>query len=314
MKRAKIMLVADSALLRSPAVVRAAALAIKLDAVVLLCSFEYERALEHAANHSFDLPAYLHARRQRLEEFAETLRKDGATVETELVWGEPVTEQILREVLRQAPALVVKDAAAETTLTRTFFSALDWRLLAQCPVPLMLVRPGARGLPQKVLAAVDPLDEHGKPHELNGEILKTALSLSVQCGASLDVVNAYDLFPLAGAAEYAGWIPDLALYDELRKMHAEALYKLGRQYSIPHAHLHVLSGEASRAITDFASQRQVDLVVMGSIYRTGLKHFLIGSTAEGVFDRVSCDVLVLKPRGFAEELAVIVPPLRATGT
>jgi universal stress protein E len=37
---------------------------------------------------------------------------------------------------------------------------------------------------------------------------------------------------------------------------------------------------------------------MGAVSRRGLDRLLIGSTAERTLDRLNCDVLVVKPRGF----------------
>lgn len=288
---------------RSPALLRAITLARKSGAVLSLRSFEYARSLERAAKHGFDLDAYLKGRRQELEDRADGIRKEGLKVDCAVGWGHPVAEKIILEALALKPDLVVKDTTQESLLNRAFFSGQDWSLLARCPAPLMLVHPASPSLPRRILAAVDPLDEHGKPHALNNDILKTAIALSMQCDARLDVVNAYEFVPVASEYEYMGWMPDLTLYGELRKVHAEALYKLGRQYSIPPANMHVLDGDPARAIAGFAAEKHVDLVVMGSIYRSGLKHLLIGSTAEGVFDSLACDVLVLKPEGFAAELA-----------
>jgi universal stress protein E len=301
-KQPQIMVIMDGALQRSAAVLRALSLARKSGASLLLRCFEYDRGLERAAKQGFDLAAYLQGRRSRLEQFADRLRHEAVRVDCGVVWGHPLADQILFEVLALKPDMVIKGAPHESALSRAFFSGLDWRLLAQCPAPLMLVHSGSPSLPRKILAAVDPLDEHGKPHELNADILKKAISLSMQCGAELEVANAYEYIPMGGEAEYVGWVPDLTLYDELRKVHAEALYKLGRQYSIPPGNLHVLNGDAARAIAGFTAQKHVDLVVMGSVYRTGLKHLMIGSTAEAVFDRLTSDVLVLKPQGFAAEL------------
>lgn len=297
-KRKQILLITDGSLKRTAAMQRAISLAHKLNADVELRSFEYQRKLVRAAKHGFDLDAYLRTRRSSLEELAEQLRKEKVTVNCAVVWGPRIAEQIIFEVLAFEPDLVIKDAPAESLISRAFYSGLDWRLLAECPAPLMLVHPKAHGLPKHLLAAVDPLDEHGKPHTLNAEILRTATSLSAQCGAKLDVANAYEFIPNTMEIEYLGWLPDVALYDEMRKVHADALSALGKQHGIAPSHLHVLDGDPARAIIGFAAARKVDLVVMGSVYRPPLKHLFIGSTAEGVFDALGCDILVLKPKGF----------------
>jgi universal stress protein E len=299
----QIMVVMDGSLQRTSAVLRAQALARKTNAVLQLRCFEYVRKLARVAGHGFDLDAYLQGRRERLEEFAQHIREEGVRVECAVIWGRPMAEQILLQALALKPNLVIKDVSPESALNRAFMSRLDWQLLAECPAPLMLVHPGAPNLPKRIVAAVDPLDEHGKPHELNDDILTTAISLSMQCQASLDVANACEFVPLGVEAEAVGWVPDLTLYEELRKVHAEALYALARKYSLPPSSMHILSGDPALAIAGFAADKRADLVVMGSVYRTGLKRLVLGATAEGAFDRLVCDLLVLKPAGYAAELA-----------
>jgi nucleotide-binding universal stress UspA family protein len=51
---------------------------------------------------------------------------------------------------------------------------------------------------------------------------------------------------------------------------------------------------ASEAIVQYAEKERVDLVVMGTRGRTGLKMFLMGSTANGVVLYAHCPVLVVR--------------------
>lgn len=301
-KRPQILLVLDGSLERTAAVLRAISLARKMDAVLQIRSIEYLRGLEPALRRGFDLDAYLTGRRHRLEEFAGRIREERVMVECGVIWGSPLAEQVILQALALKPDLVIKSSPAESALSRAFLSGADWRLVSACPAPLMLVHPGSPNLPTHLLAAVDPLDEHGKPHSLNTDILGAARTLAAQCSATLEVAHAYEFIPASAAYAYMGGMPDLNAYDEIHKVHADALYELCRPHGIRPGDMHVLQGDPALAIVDFAASRGVDLVVMGSVYRTGLKHLVIGSTAEAVFDRLGCDVLVLKPEGFAAEL------------
>ena len=57
----------------------------------------------------------------------------------------------------------------------------------------------------------------------------------------------------------------------------------------------VRDGESAyNIINELAKQEQVGLIVVGSHGRTGLKRFLMGSTAERVIAQASCPVLVVK--------------------
>lgn len=56
----------------------------------------------------------------------------------------------------------------------------------------------------------------------------------------------------------------------------------------------VAFGDAGHGIAEFAEQHKVDLIVMPSHGRTGMRRLLIGSVAERVVRLAHCAVLVLK--------------------
>jgi len=51
-----------------------------------------------------------------------------------------------------------------------------------------------------------------------------------------------------------------------------------------------------------ADEIGASLVVMGAVSRSRLQEIFLGSTAERVLDRITCDVLVVKPGDFTEKL------------
>jgi universal stress protein E len=295
------MLIVDRTLTLTPGVVRAAALARKSGARLLLALFEFDRALAHAESRGLDLDAYLHGRYEKLESLANQLRRDGLTVDTRLFWEHPVTARMLLAVLGEQPQMVIKDVHREASLKRVLFTPEDLDLLRQCSAPLMLVRSGTHGLPRRIVAAVDPLDKQGRPHELTERVLHAATRLAMQCDAELDVVHAFEyLQPLSGTE--VGWLPDPDLIDEFRTLHRKALRELGRKFDIPPERLHMLDGVPGLAIAEFAAANQTDVVVIGTIQRNFLQRVAIGSVAEDLLQRLDCDVLAIKPEGFAERL------------
>jgi nucleotide-binding universal stress UspA family protein len=52
-------------------------------------------------------------------------------------------------------------------------------------------------------------------------------------------------------------------------------------------------------IVETAMEQQANLIVMGTHGRSGIKHTLIGSTAEEVVRTVHCDIVVVKPEKFS---------------
>lgn len=54
------------------------------------------------------------------------------------------------------------------------------------------------------------------------------------------------------------------------------------------------SDQPANAITTYAKQAEIDLIVMGTHGRNGISHLLVGSVAERVVRTASCPVLTVK--------------------
>jgi nucleotide-binding universal stress UspA family protein len=59
----------------------------------------------------------------------------------------------------------------------------------------------------------------------------------------------------------------------------------------------IASGNAAPEILRLAAEQKIDLIVMGTHGRTGLKHFLLGSVAERVVRESPVPVLTIHPKG-----------------
>ena len=79
----------------------------------------------------------------------------------------------------------------------------------------------------------------------------------------------------------------------------EIISKLGSdalEYLKPEAHLP--KGSPRNEVPALAERLEVDLVVMGTVARTGISGFFMGNTAETILNRLNCSVLAIKPAGF----------------
>jgi nucleotide-binding universal stress UspA family protein len=66
----------------------------------------------------------------------------------------------------------------------------------------------------------------------------------------------------------------------------------------------LIKGEAGRVIPELAAKKEADLIVMGTLSRSGVAGFLIGNTAEKILHKVDCSVLTIKPEGFVTPVKV----------
>jgi nucleotide-binding universal stress UspA family protein len=118
------------------------------------------------------------------------------------------------------------------------------------------------------------------------------LAKSYQAAAYVVFVVPTDEFLIAGPEAYVA-AKDAAARD-LRQLKAEVSRKYsyveGRDYR-----LCLLEGEVAQTILNFAHNKQIDLIVLGTHGRGGLGKALMGSVAERVFRQSPVPVLTLGP-------------------
>ncbi|GIW88360.1 MAG: universal stress protein [Isosphaeraceae bacterium] len=257
------------------------------------------------------LAAEMQSRGERLASLAASVRDSVAEITTEVLRGRADLETV-RQVLRGGHDLVIKRAdAADSGL----FVTADMRLLRNCPCPVWLLRPTPRSrLFTRILAAVDPTREDWDPpaaarrDALNRKILDLATALAAWEPAELHVIHAWEPFG-EGLCRRWGLGSDEVISEIIERMHAEAGRALEQTVApyldqIGPAQLHLVRGDPGQVIPRFAAEEHVDLIVMGTVARTGIAGLIIGNTAETILQRVTCSVLAVKPDGFVSPVTL----------
>lgn len=293
-----IMVVVDPRTVEpQPVIERAAWLAARVGAWIELFACDFDADVDRGLTGTL-LPSpgvkqtVLETHRQRLEALAEPLRRRGLAVTVDVRWDYPLGEAILRKAADAQPWLVAKDTFHNNLLQRTLLSNVDWELIRDCPVPLLLTKPRALGEPPKVMVAVDPLKEHDKPEQLDDKLFEFGKELASSLAGELHLVHAVttplglDLPPEA-----------MALID---KENAAAMSEFLAKHDVPPGNVHVLRGLAHDCLQRAAIDTNADFMVMGAVVRRGLRR-LIGSTAARALDRLPCDLIIIKPASPAPE-------------
>ena len=218
--------------------------------------------------------------------------------------------EVIRAVLRNAHDLVIKPAESPGFLKR-LFGTNDMHLLRKCPCPVWLLKAPERAAYDCIVAAVDfdPLKSSAAEQALNLEILELAGSLALSEAASLHVVHAWEAFAeKAMLSRGSSTAEDIAAYVENEHMlHQKGLHMLGETlrdrigtdaYNTLSPRFRLLKGPAQKLIPALTVELRADLVVMGTVARTGISGFFIGNTAEAILDQLACSVLAIKPPGF----------------
>lgn len=71
--------------------------------------------------------------------------------------------------------------------------------------------------------------------------------------------------------------------------------ELRQKFGIDEAHTHVKEGFPEDVIPEVAKEIEAEIVVLGTIGRTGLSAALLGNTAEQVINKLNCSLLAIKP-------------------
>ncbi|WP_445577971.1 Universal stress protein E [Pseudomonas sp. E141] len=235
---------------------------------------------------------YLQDHRHWLEEEADKMRRRGLRVTTQVDWVDGMDEQILQHVTQIQPDLLIKQVQHEPLLKRAFLTPLDWRLLRQCPVPTYLVGATGHALPRKVVAAVDPSSDFAQNSGLNDRIIREAIGLALQCDAELHLVHAYEVSSVYLGDVGGGGLTLKQLSNELRRSLEKTFLELANLFGVPAERRHFVLGHPVSALSEFALEHEVDVVVMGRSQKGGA-HGLLGSTTEHILYQVSCSVLAV---------------------
>jgi len=297
----RLLLIAPTEMIRTPAFERARALACATGAALHIVAFDYVQALAAAGLFDHDAMAqaregYLQVHRHWLEQQARFQRCEGVQVTTEVVWARPTLAHLLEYVNDFHADLVIKDTHRVSALDRAFHRPLDWQLLRDCPAPLHLVIDATNPKPLSILATIDLSHLEELTQGLNDRILDLASSLAEPCGATLHLLNVSGWSEL-GEAEVNVPTATLAssLRDAVSDAQLEAFEALADRYGIEKQQRHLLPGTPAEVIARFAQQGAFDMVVLGTTYHRGIDIF-IGSTAESVLNRSPCSLTIVKPR------------------
>ena len=248
-------------------------------------------------------------RQKDLESAIEPGRQQGLDVRAKLLFGKPFLE-IIREVLQGNHDLVMKTAQGEGGLKGMLFGSTATHLMRKCPCPVWVTKDEENERYDRIIAAVDPVFPEEQRNELNIKIMDIATSLAKLERSELLVVHAWSLY---GETILRGGVGRIdqeeidGLVRDAEATHQERLNNLLQEYDMQDLNyrVHLIKGEAGRVIPELAAKKEVDLIVMGTLSKSGVAGLLIGNTAEKILHKVDCSVLAVKPDGFVTPVTLL---------
>jgi len=145
---------------------------------------------------------------------------------------------------------------------------------------LVCACPLTRG--ERILVAVDG-------STFSDAAVDQAISLGGICNSEIFVISVVDLYPEQMAVA-AGLVEKMS---EEAKQHLDNAKKKVDEAKIPCETIVRMGGQPHVFIVDEAKEKEIDLIVMGTHGRSGIRRVLLGSVAQNVIGHAPCPVLVV---------------------
>ena len=231
--------------------------------------------------------AVVAARLQELDLLVTPACRRGVPVRVEVLIGTPSAE-LIREVLRNGPDLVVLNAGTEEGRPGPLFGRTDLRLLKDCPCSVWVHRRVDHGRHRRILAALDAGEDWSGRQQESLRVLEHSVAIAKANGSELRIVCCLGHWTPSNSpgiatnalGHYRRRLDELLARCDLRGVS------------------HDVRLERAAAVDVIAAHREeIDVLVMGTVWRSGPAGVLIADTAEDALARLDCSVLAVKPEG-----------------
>ncbi|NND69284.1 MAG: universal stress protein [Halioglobus sp.] len=206
----------------------------------------------------------------RLESLTQRGVDAGHSTANELEWAQDWPRQVVSAAARSGASMIFKDSIDHSAVDRELRQTADWTLLRMAPCPVLMVKNFHDWQHRRVLAAVNPTSTEQAHIKLDHQVTALAQQFAATYGSDAHFVTAFSNL---------NHVPDAAA--------------IAQTCGVEEEHVHLRQGKAADVIRDVAQELDVDLIIVGTVGRDGIKGRVIGNTCERLLDQTHSDVLVL---------------------
>jgi len=190
--------------------------------------------------------------------------------ETVLHYGDEPCQLIIDEALERGVDMIIIGRRGRRGVMKVLMGQVAAKVVSHAPCKVLVVPRAARIDCRTILVATD-----GSEHSLAAA--SEAVVIAKRCGSSIIAVSSTHSEAESGEAKNN--VKQVVEMAQKEGIPVEALTPIGRSHD---------------TIVETAGGRGVDLIVMGTYGKTGLKKLLMGSSTEKVIGHASCGVLVVR--------------------
>lgn len=229
--------------------------------------------------------------RAYLEAVRERAAKENVNCEIVIHQGEDSYRYIVDEAAKRHAEMIIMGRRGRTGLKRLMMGSVTAKVIGHAPCNVLVVPRAARVEMKKLLVATD-----GSRHSETAAM--EAVGIAKRCGAKLTVIS---VVPSESVSPFDIVHSEMQreLITEKEQRAAECnitnIKDIAEKEGINVEGL-IAEGKPYEAIVNTATEKNIDLIVVGSHGRTGLEKLLMGSVTERVIGLAPCAVLVVKAK------------------
>jgi nucleotide-binding universal stress UspA family protein len=198
--------------------------------------------------------------------------QEGVACETILSEGEEPYRLIVNEAAGKKADVIVVGRHGRTGLVKILMGKVAANVISHAQCKVLVVPKAARIEYKKILVATD-----GSEHSIAAT--SEAIEIAKRTGSNIIAVS----------------VAHSELELEEAKRNVDKVLETAQKEGIQVEKALTPIGKADEVIVEIAGGRGVDLIVMGTYGKTGLRKLLMGSSTEKVIGSAGCAVLVAKP-------------------
>jgi nucleotide-binding universal stress UspA family protein len=223
--------------------------------------------------------------------FADAFKDSGTSMhlDTSLEIGSPVGK-IIEAARKLDPDLLVLGSRGLGKLQEWVVDSVSYKVASQAHCPVLIVKRGVQKVRKVLLAYDGSADADRAVDFLEGKLFRNKVELTVAT-----------VLPLKSAAVRTSDVGGEQFVAFVKKAVADlaktVCKRLSRRYV---SSTQVLEGDPATLLAEVATERRMDLVVVGARGLTGIKRFFLGSVSHNLLHGAPCAVLIVKGKNMTE--------------
>lgn len=231
----------------------------------------------------------------RLAELVAKATAEGVEAESSVVIGKSWLKMI-HKVLRDDHDLVIIGTRHKGAIEGLLLGSTAMKLVRKCPCAVWVTKPLKEKKLNSIVVAHDLRPVGEQALELGSEMARLQES-------QLHIVHAAEF------GEHVEAFTPSTPQDVLQKEYCQKVEKtIGQQlaktgFTQP-VEIHTRIESPESAIMSCIKKHEADLIVIGTVARTGISGFITGNTAERLLPRIPCSLLAIKPEKFISPVEI----------